>query len=417
MPFHAPAVRLRNTAVPMAPALLLVWLPAGIGILAISWSALTFKVHGGSMDAAVAVLQAIAIATLLLGAIGALLRDELSEIAVYSILADAAFVLLALAARSDAAAEPARLWLLVFVAAKTGLVAWAAAVARACGSSRLDELHGWARRTPLLGLALAAITLATVGWPGSPVYEARASLVHLGLPGQLGLLTAAAALLSLAYVGRLLVVGLLSASDTVRAGSSEWPHRPHRIRAATEEAGADPTPDELASQAVAAASANAAVEPERRKPPRPRPRPRMNRPSANAARARPPLPPSRCRCCRPPSTQPRKPCPRIRRPNQAQQRLPLPLPTPLPAPRTTTSSRASSTPGASTGRSRLASSSWVRPRWRRRWPWGLSVRRALRDRASRWTFRPTRPPHPRRPQPSPRYQPMARRPSSPPRRK
>ncbi len=255
VPFHGTAARLRKTAIPMAPALLLVWLPAGLGILALSWSATTFKIHGGSIDAAVAAVQAVAIATLLLGAVGALLSNELDEIAAYSILGDAAFVLLALAARSDAAGEPARLWLLVFVAAKTGLVAWAAAVGRAYASSHLDELNGWMRRTPLLGLALVAITVATLGWPGSSVYEARASLVRLALPGQLGLLTVAAALLMLAYVGRLLVVGALPMSDAVRAGASEWPQRPHGGQPEAEALAQATTP----AEAIAANAASSAV--------------------------------------------------------------------------------------------------------------------------------------------------------------
>jgi hypothetical protein len=223
VPFHGPAARLRTRATPMASALLLVWMPAGLGVLSISWSALAFHVGGDAMNVVVVLLQTIAVATLLLGAVGALIHDELEEVAAYSIIQDGAFVLLALASRSDAAAEPARLWLVVFVAAKTGLVAWVAAAARAFGTTNLGQMRGWLRRTPILGIALVAIVVATLGWPGSTVYEARASLIRLALPGNLGFVGTAAMLLSITYYGRLLVLGLMSPGDAVRAARGERP--------------------------------------------------------------------------------------------------------------------------------------------------------------------------------------------------
>jgi formate hydrogenlyase subunit 3/multisubunit Na+/H+ antiporter MnhD subunit len=241
VPFHVPAARLGHVAAPLAPALLLVWIPAGVGLLAISWSATTFCIRNDWLNAAVAVVQTVAVATLVLGALAALVHDELEEIAAYSIVADSGFVLLALASRSDAAAEPARLWLLVFVAAKTGLVAWAAATARAFGTSHLGRLRGWLRRTPLLGLALVAIAVATLGWPGSAVYEARSTLIRLALPAQLQFLFVVAMVLSVACYGRLLAVGLLPSTEDVRTARSErprWvagPSRPPRSPAATPE--------------------------------------------------------------------------------------------------------------------------------------------------------------------------------------
>ena len=225
VPFHVPAARLHLSAAPLAPALLLVWIPAGLGLLTVSWSATTFGIRSDWLGIAVALLQAVAVSTLVLGALAALVHDELDEIVAYSIVADAGFVLLALAARTDAAAEPARLWLLVFIVAKAGLVAWTAAVSRAFGTSNVARLRGWVRRTPLLGLALAAIAIGTVGWPGSAVYEARATLIRLALPGQLQFLLVVSIVLSLGYCGRLLVIGALSPTDEIVAGRSERPHR------------------------------------------------------------------------------------------------------------------------------------------------------------------------------------------------
>ena len=258
VPFHSPAAQLRTRTTPMASALLLVWMPAGLGVVAISWSALAFHVGGDAMNAVVVLLQTIAVATLLLGAVGALIHDELEEVAAYSIVQDGAFVLLALAARSDAAAEPARLWLLVFIAAKTGLVAWVAAAARAFRTTNVGQMRGWLRRTPILGIALVAIVVATLGWPGSAVYEARASLIRLALPGNLGFLGAAAILLSITYYGRLLVLGLMSPGDAVRAARGERPRWGRTVRRPTAEAvgvEATPSPETPAEAAVEVAVA------------------------------------------------------------------------------------------------------------------------------------------------------------------
>jgi formate hydrogenlyase subunit 3/multisubunit Na+/H+ antiporter MnhD subunit len=244
VPFHVPASRLGASGSRLAPALLFVWIPAGLGIVAISWSASTFGIRSEWLDTAVAAMQAVALATIVLGATAALVHDELGEIVAYSIVADAGFVLLALAARSDAAAEPARMWLLAFVAAKTGLVAWAAAMAHVYGTANLGRLRGWLRRTPLLGLALAATLVATLGWPGSAVYEARSALFQLGVPGGLQFLLAAAIILSLAYTGRVLLVGLLSPTEDVADARSEMPHLPVRPTATPQR--------EVAAEAVAA---------------------------------------------------------------------------------------------------------------------------------------------------------------------
>jgi NADH:ubiquinone oxidoreductase subunit 2 (subunit N) len=229
VPFHVPAARLSTVGARPGLVLLLVWIPAGLGVLALSWTSATYGMKGDALNAAVAVIQVIAVATLILGAVGALLHDELDEIAAYSIVQDAAFILLALTTRDAGASQPARLWLLAFIVAKSALTAWVMAMVWRFGTSNLASLRGWLRRAPLLGIALLVIVLATLGWPGSPVSEARATLVRLALPSQLHFLGVTAILLSLAYYGRLLAVGLLAPSDEVTTAAGEgwqWPARP-----------------------------------------------------------------------------------------------------------------------------------------------------------------------------------------------
>jgi NADH:ubiquinone oxidoreductase subunit 5 (subunit L)/multisubunit Na+/H+ antiporter MnhA subunit len=209
----------------MTPALLLVWIPAGIGLLGVSWSATTFTSHSGWIAGGTAAVQVVAVLTLILGPLGAILHDDIAEVAIYSIVGDAGFILLAMSARDADAAAPARMWLLVFVGAKTALLAWAEATTWAFGSPGLARLHGWLRRAPILGLALVAIGAASLGWPGSAVYEARTTLVDLALPGWLHLVGPAALALSIVYYVRLLYVGVLAPSETVMSSQGEFPRR------------------------------------------------------------------------------------------------------------------------------------------------------------------------------------------------
>jgi formate hydrogenlyase subunit 3/multisubunit Na+/H+ antiporter MnhD subunit len=239
VPFHVPAALLSRSGEGLGLVLSLVWIPTSFGLVALSWNASIFGVPGDWLDRAVVAVQVVAVSTLIFGAVGAMLHDEIEEIAVYSIVQDTGFVLLALTARDADAMPAARLWLLVFVIAKSALVAWVATASWAFQTSNLGELRGWLRRAPLLGLALVAIVVATLGWPGSAVFEARATLVQLGLPGWMDFLGLAAILLSLAYYARLLAVGLLPPTVAVRRAGADWPRWPRLPQLGHESADAD----------------------------------------------------------------------------------------------------------------------------------------------------------------------------------
>jgi NADH:ubiquinone oxidoreductase subunit 2 (subunit N) len=248
VPFHVPAALLSRSGEGLGLVLSLVWIPTSFGLVVLSWNATIFGVPGDWLDRAVVAVQVVAVATLILGAVGAMLHDEIEEIAAYSIIQDTGFVLLALTARELDAGQPARLWLLVFVIAKSALVAWAATASWAFETSNLDELRGWLRRAPLLGGALVAIVLATLGLPGSPIFEARATLVDLGLPDWAHFVGLAAMLLSLAYFARLFVVGMLPSSAQVARAGADWPRRPHLLPDGTDAVaapGVGPAADEV----------------------------------------------------------------------------------------------------------------------------------------------------------------------------
>ena len=223
VPFHVPAALLSRSGEGLGLVLSLVWIPTGFGLVALSWNATIYGVPSDWLDRAVAAVQLVAVATLIFGAVGAMLHDEIEEVVAYSIIQDTGFILLALTARDADAAQPARLWLLAFILAKSALVAWAATTSWTFGSSNLGDLRGWLRRSPILGLALVGIVLATLGWPGSDVFEARGTLVRLGLPGSVQFLGTAAILLSLAYYLRLMAIGLLTPSAVVRGAAGDRP--------------------------------------------------------------------------------------------------------------------------------------------------------------------------------------------------
>jgi hypothetical protein len=134
-------------------------------------------------------------------------------------------------------------------------------------------MRGWLRRTPILGVTLVAIVVATLGWPGAAVYEARASLIRLALPGSLGFLGAAAMLLSITYYGRLLVIGVMTPDDAVREVHGEeprWGRTRRRVVAAVvvdavEAAPTAPAPAEATAEVVAGGEAVPEAAPARKR--------------------------------------------------------------------------------------------------------------------------------------------------------
>jgi len=78
----------------------------------------------------------------------------------------------------------------------------------------------------VLGVALVAIAAASVAWPGTPAWDARAAIAGLALPDPIAALVTAAPVAGLAIYGRLLGIGLRPADRAVRDGRSErlgWP--------------------------------------------------------------------------------------------------------------------------------------------------------------------------------------------------
>src|SRR5207245_852965 len=89
-------------------------------------------------------------------AFAAWIQEDIEHMVAYSIVQDAAFVLLAFGPLDPATWQPVRTWILVFVLAKTAFAAWVLAIRARFGTRRLGELHGRARSRPSLAGPRAA---------------------------------------------------------------------------------------------------------------------------------------------------------------------------------------------------------------------------------------------------------------------
>ena len=227
IPFHRWAARLADSAPEVALPLLLAWAPAGFAVVALAWMDRSIAPLLLPLGVERSVVLAVGVMSIVLGAIAAWLQDDLEHVVGYSIVQDAGFVVLGLAVLDPAAWQPTRTWILVFVVVKTAFAAWAVAVRTRFGTRRIPELDGWARRSPALAVGLALIVLATIGLPGLASWDVRARLVELSVTSEpIQLLVIVGGLASLAYYGRIAVVGARSPSALVALGPSERPHWP-----------------------------------------------------------------------------------------------------------------------------------------------------------------------------------------------
>ena len=220
-PLHAPAARVTQTAPLIAAPVLLAWVPAVFAAIALSWHETRLLPLGTDAGGAGTAVIGLAILTIALAGLAAAVQDDVAQIVGYSTIQDGAFVLLALAAPAEASAA-VRGWLIVFVLVKSAAFGLALTLSAAFGTRLVTDLHGWVRRSPLLGAALLAIAIATYGWPGLVPWEARAAVLRPAL-GALWPAAMALAVLPLLPLARLGRVGLLEQGVAVRRGFGSRP--------------------------------------------------------------------------------------------------------------------------------------------------------------------------------------------------
>jgi NADH:ubiquinone oxidoreductase subunit 2 (subunit N) len=223
VPFHRPVARLTDTAPGLAIPLILVWGPAAMAVVVLGATDGTSIADLVPSGVGQALIVATGAASLILGAVGAWLQDDLEHVVGYSIIQDAGFVLLGLAIGGPNAHEPVRAWLLIMLTTKTAFGAWSAVVEARFRTARLPELDGWARRSPLLAIALVGIVLATIGAPGLLAWNVRVALVDGATSGPLRVVLLLAGLASLVYYARIVLVGIGRPSLLVSAAAGDRP--------------------------------------------------------------------------------------------------------------------------------------------------------------------------------------------------
>jgi len=226
IPFHLWAARVADAAPGVALPLLLAWGPAAFGAIALAWIDQSVAPLALPLTGERTVIAAVGAISIVFGVVAAWIQDDLEHVVGYTIAADAGFVVLGLAAFDPAVWEPSRMWIVIFVVGRSAFAAWAVAIHGGFATRRLADLDGWARRMPILAIALVAIAAAAIGWPGLVVWETRAALGALALPGWLAVAVGLAPVAAGAIYARILWIGLRPPGPAVRAGGSDRPAWP-----------------------------------------------------------------------------------------------------------------------------------------------------------------------------------------------
>jgi NADH-quinone oxidoreductase subunit N len=216
IPAHAWAARFAEAAPPAAIPATFGWGAAGFALVALAWIDVTIAPAAPSMQTERWLIALVAAASVVLGGVAAALHDDIEHVLGYSIVQDAGIALLSFAIIRPEAGPAGRDWLVGIVAVKSGLAAWVLVTRSTFRVRRLSELRGWARSAPILGIAFGLVLLGAVGLPGMATFAARGVLTELALPAPLDVAVLVAAFAPIAYLGRILVIGLDRMSEPVR---------------------------------------------------------------------------------------------------------------------------------------------------------------------------------------------------------
>jgi NADH:ubiquinone oxidoreductase subunit 2 (subunit N) len=223
IPAHLWAARLVEaipaTSVPAA----LAWGGAAFAVVGLGWTASTMSASVPSLSLERAVVLVLASASILLAGIAAFIHDDLEHIVGYSLVQNAGVTLLAFATVGPESARDITVWVLAYATVTSALAGWVAAIRGTTGEHRLSELGGWARHEPVLAVGFVIAAIAAVGLPGTAAFEARSDLIEAATGGPFTGVLLAGALAPIAYLGRVLVIGIGRPGPAVRQRRIGWP--------------------------------------------------------------------------------------------------------------------------------------------------------------------------------------------------
>src|SRR6185436_19067304 len=222
IPLHVWAARFMEGVSPLAVPAAFAWGSAAFVLVALEWSQVTLT-PAAAGDAERFLIILVAMTSVVLGGLAAMVHDDVEHVLGYSILQDAGVAVLAFASLDPSVVAAARNWLVASATVKTALAAWASVVRTTYGGHRLDDLGGWARNSPALGVAFAGILVAAIGLPNMALFQARSDLVESAMPGVGTIVALVIAAMPAIYLGRIAIAGLAPVSTAVAAGLSGRP--------------------------------------------------------------------------------------------------------------------------------------------------------------------------------------------------
>lgn len=217
IPAHIWAARFVQLMPSSAIPPVLGWGAAAFALVALGWVDVTISPAAAPLVVEHAIVAVVAVASIILGGLAALFRDDVEHILAYAIVQDAGVALLAFASPDGAAGAAAgRDWIVAAVAVKSGLAAWLLVTRSTFGANRRSDLRGWARGAPILAASLVIVLAGAVGLPGMAVFDARATLVGEALPQPISALVLVGSYAPVLFLGRLLVAGAGAPAPSIR---------------------------------------------------------------------------------------------------------------------------------------------------------------------------------------------------------
>ena len=216
-PFHGRLIKIFE-ALPIVGSLLVgVWIPSALALIVMSeLSVLASGITDPLGGAIVPGILLAGAATLVFGAVSALLHDDIGEIVGFIAVGNAGWLALAAAAALQSPTDTtSRLIVLPGILTISLFGLWLVSVRRRYGTTSISELGGWARRTGANGIALIAAIIALAALPPGAILAARFNLLLLGGNPLIALFAIIGQILLIVAAIRLLLVGFTPESQTV----------------------------------------------------------------------------------------------------------------------------------------------------------------------------------------------------------
>ena len=216
-PFHGRLIKIFE-ALPIVGSLLVgVWIPSALALIVMSeLSGLASSITDPLGGAIVPGILLAGAATLIFGAVSALLHDDIGEIVGFMAVGNAGWLALAAAASLQSPTDTSsRLIVIPGILSISLFGLWLVSVRRRYGTTSISELGGWARRTGANGIALGAAIVALAALPPGAVLAARLNLLLLGGNPLVAIFAVAGQILLIVAAVRLLLVGFTPQSQTV----------------------------------------------------------------------------------------------------------------------------------------------------------------------------------------------------------